>query len=62
MTEFASEAAKRLQALRAEYESGAQALQEVQRKQDELRATMLRISGAIQVLEELLADPERARE
>lgn len=46
----------RLVKLREEYESGMQALSDIQRRQDDLRATLLRISGAIQVLEELLGE------
>jgi hypothetical protein len=55
---------QRLAKLREEYESGMQAMNEIQRRQDELRTTLLRISGAIQVLEELLgeASPEPARD
>lgn len=45
----------RLEELRREYEAGAGVMNELQKKQDELRATLMRISGAIQVLEELLA-------
>ncbi len=45
---------QRLAKLREEYDSGVRAMSEIQRRQDELRATLLRISGAIQVLEELL--------
>ena len=45
----------RLEELRREYEAGAGVMNELQKKQDELRATMMRISGAIQVLEEVLA-------
>ena len=47
----------RLDALRREHAAGLDALAEIQKKQDELRTTLLRISGAIQVLEELLAEP-----
>ena len=47
----------RLAALRAEYASGQEVAAELQKKQEELRATLLRISGAIQVLEELLNTP-----
>ena len=46
----------RLDILRRERATGMDALAELQRKQDDLRATLLRISGAIQVLEELLRD------
>ncbi|VVB91100.1 Uncharacterised protein [uncultured archaeon] len=46
---------KRLQELRAEFESGQKALADLEVKQMNLRNTLLRISGAIQVLEEELA-------
>jgi uncharacterized coiled-coil protein SlyX len=46
---------ERLAALRAELESGRRALAELDQKQSTLRDTMLRISGAVQVLEEELA-------
>jgi predicted nuclease with TOPRIM domain len=45
---------QRLGALRSEYESGQRALAELEQKQAVLRDTLLRISGAIQVLEEEL--------
>lgn len=45
---------KRLQSLKAEYESGQKAMAELDAKQSSLQATLLRISGAIQVLEELI--------
>ena len=45
----------RLQELRTEYETGVGVMNDLQKKQDELRITLMRISGAIQVLEELLA-------
>jgi hypothetical protein len=48
----------RLENLRREHASGLEALAEIQRKEQELRATLLRISGAIQVLEELLGETE----
>lgn len=48
---------QRLAKLREEYDLGMQAMSEIQRRQDELRATLLRISGAVQVLEELLNEP-----
>lgn len=44
---------QRLQELRAEFESGQKMLADLESKQANLRDTMLRISGAIQVLEEL---------
>lgn len=45
----------RLQALRTEYQSGQDALKALQEQQAELEKTMLRIAGAIQVLEEVVA-------
>ena len=44
----------RLQALRQEFQAGQQMLAELEAKQANLQQTLLRISGAIQVLEELL--------
>lgn len=49
---------QRLQSLKAEFESGKQVIQELEAKQANLRDTLLRISGAIQVLEEELAKAE----
>jgi hypothetical protein len=53
---------QRLGQLRAEYESGQKVLTELEMKQANLSDTLLRISGAIQVLEEELgrgsASPE----
>ncbi len=45
---------KRLNELRAEYESGQQMIAETEASLANMRASMLRISGAIQVLEEQL--------
>jgi hypothetical protein len=47
---------RRLEALRKEFDTGQMRLHEVERQQVSLRETLLRISGAIQVLEELLAE------
>jgi ABC-type Fe3+-hydroxamate transport system substrate-binding protein len=47
---------RRVGELKAEQEKGQQVLAELEAQQAELRQTLLRISGAIQVLEELLAD------
>jgi predicted nuclease with TOPRIM domain len=44
----------RLDELRAEYEKGKTTLEELEAKVFSVRSTMLRISGAIQVLEEEL--------
>jgi predicted nucleic acid-binding Zn-ribbon protein len=45
---------KRLNELRSEFESGQKTLAELEAKQTNLRNTLFRISGAIQVLEEEL--------
>lgn len=45
---------RRLQALKAEFESGQKIMTDLETKQANLRDTLLRIAGAIQVLEELL--------
>ncbi len=47
---------RRVGELKAEQEKGQQVLAELEAQQAEVRQTLLRISGAIQVLEELLAD------
>lgn len=44
---------ERLQQLRSELEKGRQRMQALDRERQEVRDTMLRISGAIRVLEEL---------
>jgi hypothetical protein len=44
----------RLVALRTEMEAGQKMMAELETKQAHMRSTLLRISGAIQVLEELL--------
>ncbi|MDF0551821.1 hypothetical protein [Kamptonema sp. UHCC 0994] len=49
---------QRLQQLKAEYESGKKVLAELEAKQANVRDTLLRIAGAIQVLEEELAQVE----
>jgi predicted nuclease with TOPRIM domain len=46
---------KRLEELKKEFESGQARLRELETEQAYIRETMLRISGAIQVLEETLA-------
>ena len=46
----------RLKVLRGELETGQMELEKVERQRTQLRETLLRISGAIQVLEELLGD------
>ncbi|MBV9927299.1 MAG: hypothetical protein JOZ96_19935 [Acidobacteria bacterium] len=49
----------RLEELRQEFGNGQQRLAEIENQAAQLRQTLLRISGAIQVLEELLRE-ERA--
>ncbi|MGB1091210.1 MAG: hypothetical protein ACPGYX_03725 [Oceanobacter sp.] len=46
---------QRLASLKSEFETGQSQLAELDAKQQSLRETLLRISGAIQVLEESLA-------
>jgi len=46
---------KRLHDLKQEFETGQVRLQELVRQEQALRETLLRISGAIQVIEEELA-------
>ena len=46
---------RRLQQLKAEFEAGQKMLADLETRQTTLRETLLRISGAIQVLEEELA-------
>jgi predicted nucleic acid-binding Zn-ribbon protein len=53
---------KRLAQLRAEFEAGENVLAELEAKQTNVRETLLRISGAIQVLQELLADSQSVTE
>ena len=51
---------QRLRELRQEYELGQAQMRALEQRTHDLRETMLRISGAIAVLEEMLAD-EKAR-
>ena len=51
---------ERLATLKAEFESGQGMLAELEAKQAHLKESMLRISGAVQVLEEELAEEARA--
>ena len=51
---------QRLTALKAELETGQRMLAELDAKQASLKESLLRISGAIQVLEEELAEEPQA--
>ena len=53
---------KRVVELKSEYEAGQKMLADLEKKQTELEATMLRISGAIQVIEEMLAQEQKEAE
>lgn len=50
----------RLEELRKEFETGQSRLKELEAEQAYVRETMLRISGAIQVLEEALRESEQS--
>jgi len=50
---------KRLEQLKAEFEAGQKMLAELEAKEANVRETLLRISGAIQVLEEELAKADQ---
>jgi hypothetical protein len=52
----------RLEALKRDFESGERELSTLERRCDELRGALLRISGAIQVLEEVLKPAEPGAE
>lgn len=49
---------ERLSQLKSEFESGQKVLRELEVRQQDVRDTMLRIGGAIQVLEEMLKPTE----
>jgi prefoldin subunit 5 len=51
---------QRLADLKSEYQAGQKMLADLEAKQADLRQTLLRISGAIQVLEELLHAEQQA--
>jgi predicted nuclease with TOPRIM domain len=49
---------QRLAELKSEYEAGQTMLADLETKKADLQTTLLRIGGAIQVLEELLAEEQ----
>ena len=49
----------RLETLRKDFETGQAKLRELEAQQGLLRDTLLRISGAIQILEEMLAEEKQ---
>jgi predicted nuclease with TOPRIM domain len=53
---------ERVEELKREFETGQARLRELETQEARLRETMLRISGAIQVLEEALAGSQAAPE
>ncbi len=52
---------QRLNELKSEFEAGQKMLAELEAKQANLRETLLRISGAIQVLQEVLDERSAAQ-
>ena len=52
---------QRLKELEAEFESGQQMMADLETKQSSLRESLLRISGAIQVLKEELTKADQTR-
>ena len=53
---------KRLEDLKKEFETGQARLRELETEQSYIRETMLRISGAIQVLQEALGGESKSEE
>lgn len=60
MTELETKLRQRLHELRAEYDKGQQTLAELESQAASVRATLLRISGAVQVLQEALGESPAA--
>lgn len=56
MTDIEARLRQRMETLRAEYEQGKKAIQELEAQAASLQTTLLRISGAIQVLQEELGE------
>jgi predicted nuclease with TOPRIM domain len=58
MSEMEPRLRQRLAELRAEYEKGQDTLKDLEGQAANLRATLLRISGAVQVLQETLGEAD----
>ncbi|MDF2521252.1 MAG: hypothetical protein K0R84_1880 [Clostridia bacterium] len=52
---------ERLKGLKAEFEAGQKMMADMEMKRSSLESTMLRIKGAIQLVEELLAKVDEAQ-
>lgn len=52
---------ERLKTLRSEYEAGQKMLSELDQKRQKLAETVTRIEGAMQILQELIAEEEQAQ-
>lgn len=57
MNDMESRLRQRLDELRAEYDKGQKTLHALEGQAASVRATLLRISGAVQVLQESLGEP-----
>lgn len=57
MSDMESRLRQRLDELRAEYDKGQKTLHDLEGQAASVRATLLRISGAVQVLQESLGEP-----
>jgi hypothetical protein len=53
---------KRLDELKTEYDQGEKMLSDLEARREQVRQTLLRISGAVQILEELLKEEGAASE
>jgi len=53
---------ERLSQLKDQYASGQRELEKLQQKENEIQVTMLKISGAVQVLEEELEKAKKSSE
>ena len=58
MTDLETKLRQRLEELRAEYDKGQKTLHELEGQAASVRATLLRISGAVQVLQEAFGEQQ----